>query len=63
LELKSRIKLWDRILETRVGPNDLGTVRTVDDYMKFADIDSLANSRLTSRAKSFRIHSTRPLLR
>ena len=63
LELKSRVKLWDRILETRVGPNDLGTVRTVDDYMKFADIDSLANSRLTSRAKSFRIHSTRPLLR
>ncbi len=63
LEEKSRHKLWKRILNNEIGPDAFGTVRTVDDYMKYAQIKSFIYSLLDSKAKSFKKYTSRPLLR
>ena len=61
-EFNSRMRIWKRILS---DPNDdlfsMGTVRTVHDYMKFADIESFVYHKLTKRAKSWRRPTKRVL--
>lgn len=63
LEEKSRHKLWKRILNNEIGPDGFGTVRTVKDYMKFAQIESFLDSKLAPGAKAFRRYTDRPLLK
>ncbi len=63
LEEKSRHRLWKRILNNEIGPNAFGMVRTIDDYMKFAQIISFMDSKLASNAKAFKRYTNRPLLR
>lgn len=65
LEEKSRHRLWKRILCNEIGSDSFGTIRTVDEYMKFADIISFIDSKLNSKAKAFRKYSNnnRQLLR
>jgi [Skp1-protein]-hydroxyproline N-acetylglucosaminyltransferase len=63
LELVSRIKLRERILNNRVGPGLMGTKRTVNQYMKFADIADFKNCKLSPCAKAFRRKTKRPLMR
>jgi [Skp1-protein]-hydroxyproline N-acetylglucosaminyltransferase len=60
-ELNSRNKLWKRILNYEIGPNSYGTIRTIDDYKKFACIESFIDSKLTKNAKAFRRHTARKL--
>jgi len=62
-EEKSRHKLWKRILNNEIGPDAFGTIRTIEEYMKFADILSFIDSKLHPKAKSFRIYTSRKLLR
>jgi [Skp1-protein]-hydroxyproline N-acetylglucosaminyltransferase len=63
LEEKSRHRLWKRILNNEIGPDALGTIRTVKEYMKFADIISFKDSKLDPGAKAFRRFTNRPLLK
>ena len=63
LEEKLRHRLWKRILNNEIGPDAFGTVRTVKDYMKFAQIESFLDSKLAPGAKAFRRYTDRPLLR
>lgn len=63
LEEKSINKLWKRILNYEKGPCAYDTVRTIKDYMKFADIISFENSKLSTKAKAFRRKTSRHLLR
>lgn len=63
LEEKSRHKLWKRILNNETGPDAFGTIRSVKDYMKFAQIESFLDSKLSPNAKAFRRYTERPLLR
>lgn len=62
-EEESRNRLWRRILNNEVGPDALGTTRTVKDYMKFADIDSFLGSIMNKKAKTFRTKTKRELFR
>jgi [Skp1-protein]-hydroxyproline N-acetylglucosaminyltransferase len=55
-ELKSRCKLWDKILN-----NQYGTLRTIEDYMKFAHIESFTHAKLHHNAKSFKKFTSRTL--
>jgi len=63
LEEKSRHILWKRILNNEIGPDAFGIIRTVDDYMKFADINSFLNSKLDKKAKAFKRYCSRALLK
>jgi [Skp1-protein]-hydroxyproline N-acetylglucosaminyltransferase len=63
LELISRTKLHKRIQENEIGLDAFGTVRTVKDYMIFANIDSFIDCKMNIGAKTFKRHTDRPLLR
>jgi len=63
-EILSRKRLLDRILEKEVNHEyTLGTVRSIQTYMKFADIDSFVYHKLAKRAKTFRRFTKRELNR
>lgn len=61
LELRSRIELRRRIHEGIDGY--YGTVRTLKEYMKFADIEDIRKCKLSPCAKAFRRKTKRPLIR
>jgi hypothetical protein len=63
LEQKSRNKLHKRILENEISNTGFGTVRTIEDYMKFAHIDSFKDCKMNKNAKTFKRYTERPLLR
>lgn len=63
LELRSRLKLHKRIQENEIGPNAFGTVRSIKDYMKFAEIESFIDCKMSPKAKTFRRCTNRLLLR
>lgn len=62
-ELKSRIKLHKKIKNNQIGPNAFGTVRTLTEYMKFADIESFEDCKMAKFAKTFKRKTNRELLR
>jgi [Skp1-protein]-hydroxyproline N-acetylglucosaminyltransferase len=62
-ELLSRTNLWTRIYDNEIGPNRFGTIRTIKDYMKFANIDSFKECKLNLKAKSFKRFTKRELFR
>ncbi len=59
-ELKSRNKLHKRII---TGNNIYGNVRSINQYMKFSNIDSLSDCKLNKKSKAFRRHTDRPLIK
>jgi len=63
LEFKSRTKLHQRIANNEIGPDAFGSLRTVNDYMKFAQIENFANCKMCPKAKTFRRYTKRSLLR
>jgi [Skp1-protein]-hydroxyproline N-acetylglucosaminyltransferase len=63
LELKSRLKLYKRIQENEIGQNAFGTIRTLTDYMSFAQIDSFVDCKMNKKAKTLKIYSKRELLK
>lgn len=63
LEEMSRHRLWKRILNNEIGPTTFGIIRTIKEYMDFANISSFTESKLDPKAKTFRRYTSRVLLR
>ena len=53
----------NKISMNLLGPDAFGNVRTIKEYMEFADIESFERCKLKPCAKAFRRYNKRELLR
>jgi hypothetical protein len=63
LEEKARKILDDKITSPKFGKFGIGNTRTVDEYMKFAEIEDYKLKKMKKNAKTFRKYTTRKIYR